>query len=292
MWVRSLSLPPPHPLVLTGKGRSFLQPKLPTLPLRPFPLSVCALCFPYYQKKKKWGSLLLLLQIFVVACCIFGFSFLVLCTFLGGVGTLLSFMSCIGIVYRFTGSFFFFSAVICMVLCISNLGYVNTRGSHYTTCTFTGFTPSLFLHERPLNITKSVCTSPWCPTPLKSSCPSLHIWSSLWPAVLLAAGYTDAAFACVHCKYAHICVCVQLRFSSPSHHSSLSSPSGEEEVAHGMKVWRKALTEVRSAAQLAMCIQQLQKSIAWERSIMKVVSSRNKIEPQQLKTNSIMEVYA
>ncbi|XP_061743401.1 bromodomain adjacent to zinc finger domain protein 2B isoform X15 [Nerophis ophidion] len=46
--------------------------------------------------------------------------------------------------------------------------------------------------------------------------------------------------------------------------------SGEEEVAHGMKVWRKALNEVRSAAQLAMCIQQLQKSIAWERSIMKV----------------------
>ncbi|KAM4631173.1 bromodomain adjacent to zinc finger domain protein 2B isoform 2-T2 [Polymixia lowei] len=44
----------------------------------------------------------------------------------------------------------------------------------------------------------------------------------------------------------------------------------EEEVAHGMKVWRKALSEVRSAAQLAMCIQQLQKSIAWERSIMKV----------------------
>lgn len=38
-----------------------------------------------------------------------------------------------------------------------------------------------------------------------------------------------------------------------------------------MKVWRKALSEVRSAAQLAMCIQQLQKSIAWERSIMKVV---------------------
>lgn len=44
-------------------------------------------------------------------------------------------------------------------------------------------------------------------------------------------------------------------------------------MAHGMKVWRKALTEVRSAAQLAMCIQQLQKSIAWERSIMKVVRS-------------------
>lgn len=47
---------------------------------------------------------------------------------------------------------------------------------------------------------------------------------------------------------------------------------GEEEIAPGMKLWRKALTEVRSSSQLAMCLQQLQKSIAWERSIMKVVS--------------------
>uniref|UniRef100_A0A673ZSV6 Bromodomain adjacent to zinc finger domain 2B n=1 Tax=Salmo trutta TaxID=8032 RepID=A0A673ZSV6_SALTR len=45
---------------------------------------------------------------------------------------------------------------------------------------------------------------------------------------------------------------------------------GEEGLAPGMKVWRKAVGEVRSAAQLALCIQQLQKSIAWERSIMKV----------------------
>lgn len=46
MWVRSLSLPPPNPLVLTGKGRSSLQPKLPTLPLRPLS-SLCVLCvFP------------------------------------------------------------------------------------------------------------------------------------------------------------------------------------------------------------------------------------------------------
>lgn len=56
-----------------------------------------------------------------------------------------------------------------------------------------------------------------------------------------------------------------------SHNLPFNSLSSEEEVAHGMKVWRKALSEVRSAAQLAMCIQQLQKSIAWERSIMKVV---------------------
>uniref|UniRef100_A0A8C9ZYP5 Bromodomain adjacent to zinc finger domain 2B n=1 Tax=Sander lucioperca TaxID=283035 RepID=A0A8C9ZYP5_SANLU len=44
----------------------------------------------------------------------------------------------------------------------------------------------------------------------------------------------------------------------------------EEEVAPGMKLWRKALGEVRSSAQLSLCIQQLEKSIAWERSIMKV----------------------
>ncbi|XP_074515535.1 bromodomain adjacent to zinc finger domain protein 2B-like isoform X3 [Sebastes fasciatus] len=44
----------------------------------------------------------------------------------------------------------------------------------------------------------------------------------------------------------------------------------EEEVAPGMRFWRKALGEVRSSAQLSLCIQQLQKSIAWERSIMKV----------------------
>ncbi|XP_068586955.1 bromodomain adjacent to zinc finger domain protein 2B isoform X12 [Cebidichthys violaceus] len=57
---------------------------------------------------------------------------------------------------------------------------------------------------------------------------------------------------------------------APAPSTSADREGSEEEVAHGMKVWRKALAEVRSAAQLAMCIQQLQKSIAWERSIMKV----------------------
>ncbi|XP_041806612.1 bromodomain adjacent to zinc finger domain protein 2B isoform X3 [Chelmon rostratus] len=46
--------------------------------------------------------------------------------------------------------------------------------------------------------------------------------------------------------------------------------SSEEEAAPGMRLWHKALSEVRSSAQLSLCIQQLQKSIAWERSIMKV----------------------
>ncbi|XP_036965548.1 bromodomain adjacent to zinc finger domain protein 2B isoform X2 [Acanthopagrus latus] len=44
----------------------------------------------------------------------------------------------------------------------------------------------------------------------------------------------------------------------------------EDEVAPGMRLWRKALAEVRSSAQLSLCVQQLQKSITWERSIMKV----------------------
>uniref|UniRef100_A0A4W5KJ92 Bromodomain adjacent to zinc finger domain 2B n=1 Tax=Hucho hucho TaxID=62062 RepID=A0A4W5KJ92_9TELE len=55
---------------------------------------------------------------------------------------------------------------------------------------------------------------------------------------------------------------------APSH--SVDGEGGEEGLAPGMKVWRKAVGEVRSAAQLALCVQQLQKSIAWERSIMKV----------------------
>ncbi|KAJ8352241.1 hypothetical protein SKAU_G00237170 [Synaphobranchus kaupii] len=57
---------------------------------------------------------------------------------------------------------------------------------------------------------------------------------------------------------------------APAPSSSDGGDGGEEEVAPGMKAWRKALAEVRSAAQLGLCVQQLQKSIAWERSIMKV----------------------
>ncbi|CAJ1079290.1 bromodomain adjacent to zinc finger domain protein 2B isoform X1 [Xyrichtys novacula] len=45
--------------------------------------------------------------------------------------------------------------------------------------------------------------------------------------------------------------------------------SSEEAAAPGMRLWHKALGEARSSAQLSLCIQQLQKSISWERSIMK-----------------------
>ncbi|XP_026114584.1 bromodomain adjacent to zinc finger domain protein 2B-like isoform X6 [Carassius auratus] len=57
---------------------------------------------------------------------------------------------------------------------------------------------------------------------------------------------------------------------APAPSTSAGGEGGEEEIAPGMKLWRKALSEVRSSSQLAMCLQQLQKSIAWERSIMKV----------------------
>ncbi|XP_073726899.1 bromodomain adjacent to zinc finger domain protein 2B isoform X4 [Misgurnus anguillicaudatus] len=57
---------------------------------------------------------------------------------------------------------------------------------------------------------------------------------------------------------------------APAPSTSAGGEGGDEEIAPGMKLWRKALSEVRSSSQLAMCLQQLQKSIAWERSIMKV----------------------
>uniref|UniRef100_A0A8B9JD06 Bromodomain adjacent to zinc finger domain 2B n=1 Tax=Astyanax mexicanus TaxID=7994 RepID=A0A8B9JD06_ASTMX len=57
---------------------------------------------------------------------------------------------------------------------------------------------------------------------------------------------------------------------APAPSPSADGDGGEEELAPGMKQWRKALSEVRSGAQLSLCLQQLQRSIAWERSIMKV----------------------
>uniref|UniRef100_A0A8C5CF40 Uncharacterized protein n=1 Tax=Gadus morhua TaxID=8049 RepID=A0A8C5CF40_GADMO len=43
----------------------------------------------------------------------------------------------------------------------------------------------------------------------------------------------------------------------------------EEEAAPGMRLWGRALAEVRSSAQLSLCVQQLQKSLTWEGAIMK-----------------------
>ncbi|XP_019110796.2 bromodomain adjacent to zinc finger domain protein 2B isoform X3 [Larimichthys crocea] len=50
---------------------------------------------------------------------------------------------------------------------------------------------------------------------------------------------------------------------------NIERSSEEEAAAPGMRSWHKALGDVRSSAQLSLCIQHLQKSISWERSIMK-----------------------
>ncbi|XP_052421645.1 bromodomain adjacent to zinc finger domain protein 2B isoform X3 [Carassius gibelio] len=44
----------------------------------------------------------------------------------------------------------------------------------------------------------------------------------------------------------------------------------EEDLAPGLRQWRKAVAEVHSASQLSLCLQQLHKSIAWDKSIMRV----------------------
>lgn len=57
---------------------------------------------------------------------------------------------------------------------------------------------------------------------------------------------------------------------APAPSISGDGDGAEDDIAPGLKIWRKALSEARSAAQVSLCIQQLQKSIAWEKSIMKV----------------------
>lgn len=41
-----------------------------------------------------------------------------------------------------------------------------------------------------------------------------------------------------------------------------------------MRTWRQTLERCRSAAQVSLCIYQLEKSIAWEKSVNRVVSAR------------------
>ncbi|MCJ8732668.1 hypothetical protein PDJAM_G00213940 [Pangasius djambal] len=57
---------------------------------------------------------------------------------------------------------------------------------------------------------------------------------------------------------------------APATTASAECDGGGEDLAPGMKLWRKALQEVHSGAQLSLCLQQLERCIAWERSIMKV----------------------
>lgn len=198
MWVRSLSLPPPHPLVLTGKGRSFLQPKLPTKTLS---LSLCALPFPYYLKVRVFADFTAVFLWWLVP---FLFYSLVLCSFWGGGGlhsTQLCHWLCL------------FSTVICMVLCISNLDYGYTHGSLSTVQTYTG--SSLFLHECPLNITKNRCV----PSP-SALHPQILMPVSAQPEFCCLFGawlnlYSLPLCACIH-RYIHVYVCICVSHHPPT----------------------------------------------------------------------------
>ncbi|KAJ8872272.1 hypothetical protein PR048_025874 [Dryococelus australis] len=58
---------------------------------------------------------------------------------------------------------------------------------------------------------------------------------------------------------------------------NLSGMSGEcapaDEVPKGLVVWREAVGRAHTSAQIAMALYMLEASIAWDKSIMKAVSS-------------------
>lgn len=60
--------------------------------------------------------------------------------------------------------------------------------------------------------------------------------------------------------------------SSDSKDENLKN-SNVQAVTPQLLAWRKAVSEATSAAQLSMCVTMLFESIAWEKSIMKVVRS-------------------
>lgn len=67
-------------------------------------------------------------------------------------------------------------------------------------------------------------------------------------------------FFCIHI-YRYFCIIILLC-------SSL-----ESEITSRLRTWRQALDRCRSAPQLCLCLLQLEKAIAWERSVTKVVGN-------------------
>ena len=62
--------------------------------------------------------------------------------------------------------------------------------------------------------------------------------------------------------------------SLPGHDDS-DGDEDEEDLPAALIRWREAVTKAVSAAQLHLCLYQLNKCIAWEKSIMKVVSDKD-----------------
>ena len=62
----------------------------------------------------------------------------------------------------------------------------------------------------------------------------------------------------------------------PSPHADSDAspePKHPEDVSSGLVTWRQAVILATNPAQLALCLMQLDASVAWEKSIMKVVST-------------------
>lgn len=55
-------------------------------------------------------------------------------------------------------------------------------------------------------------------------------------------------------------------------HIVLICSSLESEITSRLRTWRQALDRCRSAPQVCLCLLQLEKAIAWERSVTKVAS--------------------
>lgn len=66
-----------------------------------------------------------------------------------------------------------------------------------------------------------------------------------------------------------------------------------DEIPKGLAVWREAINRSQTSAQLAMCLYTLEASIAWDKSIMKAVSSSHVFNKQRArKYNSKLSVGA
>lgn len=62
--------------------------------------------------------------------------------------------------------------------------------------------------------------------------------------------------------------------SSSSSTSAANQPLADpNEIPKGLAVWREAVGRSQTSAQIAMCLYSLESSIAWDKSIMKAVSS-------------------
>lgn len=112
-----------------------------------------------------------------------------------------------------------------------------------------------YLKEPLWNLAEVIRLAPLTPPPGGEEIP---LDAVRWVFILSNVVPDQSSFQFVMCalqQFRHVCV------------SSL-----ESEITPRMRTWRQALDRCRSASQLSLCLMQLEKAIAWERSVIKVVS--------------------